>query len=102
MLRNKRLKLKSCIKHYTLDQDKVVTPSETVKNTMARLEKMFELLIVLGNEFFCANDAGIGKIAGAVGKSIDLAQFKIPAALLGECFLVDLNSLFRLLGTFFI
>ena len=43
MLRNKRLKLKSCIKHYTLDQDKVVTPSETVKNTMARLEKMFEL-----------------------------------------------------------
>lgn len=36
-------RLKSCPKHYTVDQDKTVAPTETVKNALERLKKQFDL-----------------------------------------------------------
>ena len=36
-------RLKSCPKHYTFDQDKFVTPPETVKTALERLRKRYDL-----------------------------------------------------------
>ncbi len=36
-------RIKSCLKGYTLDQDKTVKPSETVKHALERLKKRFDL-----------------------------------------------------------
>jgi ribosomal protein S12 methylthiotransferase accessory factor len=36
-------RLKSCPKHYTVDQDKTVAPTETVRNALERLKKQFDL-----------------------------------------------------------
>jgi ribosomal protein S12 methylthiotransferase accessory factor len=39
----KTFRLSSCIKHYTVDQDKVVKPAETVKKALESLKKRFDL-----------------------------------------------------------
>ena len=66
------------------------------------MEKVFELAVVFRNKRLGADNAGIGKISGAVSKAVDLAQFEIAGTLFFHNAFIQLNPFFRCLDSLFI
>ena len=46
---------------------------------------MLEALVILGDKFFCADDARVGKVSCTVPEAIDLAYFEIFPSFFLNC-----------------